>query len=80
MQPEAAISGHARCRESLPAHVSDAAARLNLDESAIDEGRWKKAFRKMALTVHPDQGGDERDFLRLQEDCEIIQRHFGYRG
>jgi hypothetical protein len=78
--PEAAISGHASCRASLPAHVSEAVARLDLDESTIDEGNLKKAYRKMALTLHPDQGGDAVDFRQLHGDREIIEQHFGYCG
>jgi hypothetical protein len=78
--PEAAIRGHVSCRGSLPTNVAEAVARLDLDESVIDEGKLKTAYRKKALNVHPDQGGNAVDFLQLQTDCETIQRHFGYCG
>jgi hypothetical protein len=78
--PEAATSVTASCRESLPAHVSEAVARLDLDESTIDEGKLKRAYRKMALTLHPDQGGDAVDFRQLHRDWEIVEQHFGYCG
>ena len=78
--PEAAIAAHTSCKVTLPTHVTEALARLGLDESVIDGDELKKAFRRKALAVHPDQGGDERDFLRLEEDYMLLRRHFGYGG
>ena len=78
--PEGATSGHASCRATLPSHVAAAVARLGLDESSIDQGKPRRAFREKSFAVHPDQGGDSADFLRLHEDREIIRRHFGYAG
>jgi hypothetical protein len=75
---EAAISGHASCSGTLPSLVSEAVARLDLDESEIDQGMLKKAFRKKAFTAHPDHGAETGDFLRLEWDFEIIRRHFGW--
>ena len=31
-----------------------------------------RAYRKMALKVHPDKGGDIHEFKRTQEACDIL--------
>jgi DnaJ-class molecular chaperone len=56
--------------------VSEAVARLDLDESAIEKGNLKKAFRKMASTVHPDYGGCALEILQFQKNSKIIERKF----
>ncbi len=54
---------------------ADARARareiLGLDETATADDA-KKAFRKKALTAHPDKGGDEASFIKLQQALEVL--------
>lgn len=47
---------------------------LGVDTSAgADE--IKRAFRKKALQLHPDQGGDEQAFLELKAAFEYLVTH-----
>ena len=42
--------------------------------STIEEG--KAHYRKLAMKLHPDQGGNEEDFKVLQNDYELFLRAF----
>ncbi len=42
---------------------------LRLD---LSEGEIREAFRKRAADVHPDSGGDEEDFAKLQGAQEVL--------
>lgn len=39
---------------------------------AFTERELKKAFRLAAMILHPDQGGNARDFLALKENLAIL--------
>lgn len=54
--------------------VADAFAKLGLQQSA-DEAAVKQAYRAKVKQVHPDQGGDEGQFRRLQEAYTTAQDH-----
>jgi hypothetical protein len=47
---------------------------LGLSASATPE-EIRVAFRRLALQVHPDHGGNSEDFMRLQEDFEHALSH-----
>ena len=49
----------------------DLYARLNVSRDA-DAETIKKAYRKMAVSVHPDKGGDEEEFKKIQEAYAIL--------
>jgi DnaJ-class molecular chaperone len=49
----------------------DLYARLNVARDA-DAETIKKAYRKMAVSHHPDKGGNEEDFKKLQEAYAIL--------
>ena len=49
----------------------DLYARLNVPRDA-DAETIKKAYRKMAVTVHPDKGGDEEEFKKIQEAYAVL--------
>jgi len=49
----------------------DLYARLNVPRDA-DAETIKKAYRKMAVSVHPDKGGDEEEFKKIQEAYAIL--------
>lgn len=42
---------------------------LGVDGSSTED-EIKKAYRKMAIKLHPDRGGSQEDFIRLQEAWE----------
>jgi len=42
---------------------------LNADASAED---LKKAYKRRALETHPDSGGNQEDFLKVQEAWEVL--------
>jgi DnaJ-class molecular chaperone len=44
---------------------------LGLDENASVED-LKKAYKKKALETHPDQGGNQEEFLKVQEAWEVL--------
>lgn len=54
--------------------VTDAFAELGLPQSA-DEAAVKEAYRAEVKQVHPDQGGDEDQFRRLQEAYATARDH-----
>ena len=49
----------------------DLYARLNIARDA-DAETIKKAYRKMAVSHHPDKGGNEEDFKKIQEAYAIL--------
>lgn len=49
----------------------DLYARLNISRDA-DQETIKKAYRKLAVSHHPDKGGKEEDFKKLQEAYAIL--------
>jgi DnaJ-class molecular chaperone len=49
----------------------DLYARLNVARDA-DAETIKKAYRKMAINHHPDKGGDEEEFKKLQEAYAVL--------
>lgn len=49
----------------------DLYARLNIARDA-DQETIKKAYRKMAVTHHPDKGGNEEQFKQIQEAYTIL--------
>jgi DnaJ family protein A protein 2 len=49
----------------------DLYARLNVARDADGE-TIKKAYRKMAINHHPDKGGDEEEFKKLQEAYAVL--------
>lgn len=42
---------------------------LGVDRSSTED-EIKKAYRKMAIKLHPDRGGSQEDFISLQEAWE----------
>jgi len=44
---------------------------LGLSENASQE-EIKKAYKKRALSTHPDQGGDQEEFLKVQEAFDVL--------
>ena len=44
---------------------------LGVDESA-DEAALSKSFKKRALKLHPDKGGNASDFIRLRRAYETL--------
>jgi DnaJ-domain-containing protein 1 len=54
--------------------VTDAFAELGLDPDA-DAATVKRAYRDRAKEVHPDAGGDEDEFRRVQEAYATARNH-----
>lgn len=54
--------------------IAECYAILGLGAGA-DQAQIKQAFRKKALQLHPDQGGDADAFRRLQEAFEYLLTH-----
>lgn len=42
---------------------------LGVDRRSTED-EIKKAYRKMAIKLHPDRGGSQEDFIKLQEAWE----------
>lgn len=42
---------------------------LGVDRSSTED-EIKKAYHKMAIKLHPDRGGSQEDFIKLQEAWE----------
>jgi DnaJ family protein A protein 2 len=49
----------------------DLYARLGVSKDA-DTNEIKKAFKKLAMTHHPDKGGDPEDFKKIQHAHEVL--------
>jgi len=47
---------------------------LGLSEDTADRKAVKRAYRKLAIRLHPDKGGDRESFLALQQAYETIQK------
>lgn len=43
--------------------------------SGADEAAIRRAYRRRVKAVHPDHGGDEREFQRLQEAYDAARRY-----
>ena len=39
------------------------------------EDELKRAHRALAVKHHPDKGGEQREFLRVQEAYEVLCKH-----
>ncbi len=50
---------------------SDLYARLGLSKKATPD-EIKKAYRKLALSKHPDRGGDKEEFQAIQQAHEVL--------
>ncbi|MBY0353882.1 J domain-containing protein [Candidatus Babeliales bacterium] len=48
---------------------------IGLDSTATEQ-EVRSQCRKLALTMHPDKGGDAEQWLRIQEACEEIKSSF----
>jgi hypothetical protein len=59
---------------AAPDPVSEAFAELGLDPGA-DEDAVRRAYRDRAKEVHPDAGGDEAEFKRVQEAYATARTH-----
>ena len=49
----------------------DLYARLGVSRNA-DQDEIKKAFRKLSLNHHPDKGGDEETFKKINEAYDVL--------
>jgi len=56
--------------EEFAPDAPDAFDRLGLGQDATPE-EVKTAYRRRSKEVHPDQGGDKKEFLELRESYEI---------
>jgi DnaJ-class molecular chaperone len=56
--------------EEFAPDAPDAFDRLGLGQDATPE-EVKTAYRRHSKEVHPDQGGDKKEFLELHESYEI---------
>lgn len=52
---------------------SEARKILGIDKDADSEA-IKKAYRRLAMKHHPDKGGDEKEFKKINEANEVLQR------
>jgi hypothetical protein len=52
---------------------------LGLNAFATQED-VERAYRELALKLHPDHGGDAKQFARLQRNYELAKREFHGRG
>lgn len=57
-----------------PSTVADAYAALDL-EPGVTADDVKKRFRELALQHHPDVGGDEEDFKRINAAADLLLSH-----
>ncbi len=60
--------------EDAAAFVADKAGGCNAHDLIADPAIRKAAYRDAAKRCHPDNGGSEADFKKLQEAMEIIGR------
>lgn len=42
---------------------------------AADGGEYRHAYRSAAMKFHPDRGGNQADFVRLQEVKRVLDQH-----
>ena len=56
----------------MPAEMKDHYALLGVSRTASPE-EIKKAYNKLALTHHPDKGGDPDKFIDLREAYDILR-------
>eukprot|EP01051_Picozoa_sp_SAG22_P015102 SAG22_NODE_1928_length_3293_cov_29.434878_1_plen_174_part_00 len=54
-----------------PADSTEYYEKLGVAKDA-DENEIKKAYRKIAVKVHPDKGGDPEEFKKLTEAYEVL--------
>lgn len=53
-------------------HLSDALANLGLSALPSDAAEIKRAWRQAAFRAHPDRGGSQEAFTRLQDAMEVV--------
>ena len=54
--------------------IKEALAVLGFGEVPDNEGAIKKKYRELAKSHHPDSGGSEHEFKRLQEAVQVVER------
>jgi hypothetical protein len=60
----------------LESHSSEALQILGLSQG-YSLGELKKAFKAKALKMHPDVGGNERDFIKLKSAFDMLAKQAG---
>ena len=61
-----------RRRSDKPVDNTSLYKYLGIDKGETDAKKIKKAYRKKALKAHPDRGGDEETFKKIQLAYEVL--------
>jgi|SRR5882762_3417271 len=56
--------------------LEEALELFSLDRATATSDTIKKRYRQLALITHPDTGGDEIDFKRVNSANEVLKRYF----
>lgn len=64
----------ARAKSAYAFSIIEAKALLDIPDGATTD-QARAAYRRAVLRAHPDRGGDEEAFLKVQAAWECLQRH-----
>lgn len=77
VQTTMSVEEAARFVERLAVGDDDAQAARNSERCIRDAGYYRTLYREAAKIAHPDAGGSQQQFVRLQEAKRVLDQHHG---